>query len=302
MFLHKRWGYVVIRLDARVCSCACERSHWRRDDVGQSVDLNTASGNTEDEFCTIVVGVRGVQITQLFVPEEVRNGTNEAAILDCEYTLTPADLTATSGLVVKWFFNNGPAPVYQWIPGQRPQDLGILKGRLRLDYRASSHESTMHRALYILQPTTELSGEYKCSVSTFTDEDFMIGKMVVIAPEKHLYLLQSRTALERVNITCRAVGVFPEPKMALFREDVITGDSVQLPARVETIPQEYHYDIEATTTLQDDYLDTPTVFYCDLYIANKSCIWLIMVNIVYMIQCSTTSESRDDTAGIPLRY
>lgn len=71
--------------------------------------------------CWFVLGVRGVQITHLFVPEEVRNGTSEAAILDCEYTLTPADLSATSGLVVKWFFNSGPAPVYQWIPGQRPQ-------------------------------------------------------------------------------------------------------------------------------------------------------------------------------------
>lgn len=68
-----------------------------------------------------VLGVRGVQITHLFVPEEVRNGTSDAAILDCEYTLTPADLSANSGLVVKWFFNSGPAPVYQWIPGQRPQ-------------------------------------------------------------------------------------------------------------------------------------------------------------------------------------
>ncbi|XP_054285023.1 uncharacterized protein LOC129001667 [Macrosteles quadrilineatus] len=214
--------------------------------------------------------VRGVQITQLFVPEEVRNGTSEAAILDCEYTLTPSDLATTSGLVVKWFFNNGPAPVYQWIPGQRPQDLGILKGRLRLDYRASSHESTMHRALYILTPTTELSGEYKCSVSTFEDEDFMVGKMIVIAPEKHLYLVQSRTPLERVNITCRANGVFPEPKMTLYREDVITHEIVEVAARVETIPRDYHYDIEATTTLQDEYLDTPTVFYCELYIPHTS--------------------------------
>lgn len=66
-------------------------------------------------------GVRAVQITQLFVPEEVRNGTTEAAVLDCQYSLAPADLSVTSGLVVKWFFNNGPAPVYQWIPGQKPQ-------------------------------------------------------------------------------------------------------------------------------------------------------------------------------------
>jgi hypothetical protein len=37
----------------------------------------------------------------------------------------------------------------------------------------------MHRALFISNPTTELSGEYKCVVSTFDDEDFMTKKMVV---------------------------------------------------------------------------------------------------------------------------
>lgn len=122
-------------------------------------------------------GVYSVVITSLRVPAEVLNGTGEAVVLDCEYTLRPADLN--SGLVVKWFFNNGPTPVYQWIPHQRPQDFGILRGRLKLNYKASSHVDTMHRAMYIVNPTTELSGEYKCFVSTFDDEDFMIKKMIV---------------------------------------------------------------------------------------------------------------------------
>ncbi|KAG8316224.1 hypothetical protein J6590_056627 [Homalodisca vitripennis] len=77
-----------------------------------------------------------VQITALRVPEEVRNGSESGAILDCEYTLKQSELAPDSGLVVKWFWNNSPAPVYQWIPGQRPQDLGVLKGRLKLDYKS----------------------------------------------------------------------------------------------------------------------------------------------------------------------
>lgn len=55
----------------------------------------------------------------------------------------------------------------------------MLKGRLDLSYRASDHNATMHRALYIKQPTTDLSGDYKCLVSTFWGEDFMNKKMVV---------------------------------------------------------------------------------------------------------------------------
>lgn len=126
-----------------------------------------------------VSGVRGVQITSLQVPAQVRNGSGNAVILDCEYSLRPDDLTAVSGLVIKWFFNNGPAPVYQWIPGKKPQELGILRGRLKLEYKASQNVATMHRALYIVNPTTELSGDYKCYVSTFQEEDFMIKRMIV---------------------------------------------------------------------------------------------------------------------------
>ena len=126
-------------------------------------------------------GAVGIQITDLRVPTAVRNNSGSAALLDCDYSLKSAESSGDrySGLVVKWFFNNGPSPVYQWISGQKPQGLGILKGKLDLSHRASDHIATMHRALYIRNPTTELSGEYKCVVSTFDDEDFMTKKMVV---------------------------------------------------------------------------------------------------------------------------
>jgi hypothetical protein len=53
------------------------------------------------------------------VPQLVKNGSGRSLILDCEYTLSPDEEAA--GLVVKWFFNSQPAPVYQWIPGKKPQ-------------------------------------------------------------------------------------------------------------------------------------------------------------------------------------
>ena len=36
-----------------------------------------------------------------------------------------------------------------------------------------------HRALKIWKPTTELSGIYRCKVSSFVDEDFMQRRMIV---------------------------------------------------------------------------------------------------------------------------
>ncbi|XP_071443042.1 uncharacterized protein [Hetaerina americana] len=162
-----------------------------------------------------------VHITALRVPAVVRNGSRAGAVLDCEYALGAREqrrLASETGLVVKWFLvGSGPAPVYQWIPGQRPQDFGALRGRVDLAFKVTgSDERGAHRALRIPTPTTDLSGEYKCSVSTFEDEDFMVKRMLVFAPEQSLEMSQDKLQENAVNVTCSARGVFPEPKLALY--------------------------------------------------------------------------------------
>lgn len=99
--------------------------------------------------------------------------------MDCLYSLRPEEQSTNGGLVVKWFLNRNATPVYQWIHSEKPQSFGPLKDRLKLDYKASDNNATAHRALYIINPTVELSGDYKCLVSTNLDEDFMIKKMIV---------------------------------------------------------------------------------------------------------------------------
>lgn len=117
-----------------------------------------------------------VTIMDQRVPNAVLNGT-ECVVLDCVYRVRP---DATEGLVVTWYFNNSPSPAYQWIPGQLPRTIGPLKSRIRLDYVASADDAlAKYRALYIVRPTIELTGNYKCVVSTYVDEDFMIKKMTV---------------------------------------------------------------------------------------------------------------------------
>lgn len=41
---------------------------------------------------------------------------------------------------------------------------------------------------------------------------------IVPAPAKDLKLTQSKPDMEKVNITCLAQGVYPEPKMALYKD------------------------------------------------------------------------------------
>lgn len=60
------------------------------------------------------------------VPEVIQYGTRDRVTLDCDYVTSNV-----TGLVVKWFFENKSQPVYQWIPPQKPQALGLLKNKVR---------------------------------------------------------------------------------------------------------------------------------------------------------------------------
>lgn len=116
-----------------------------------------------------------VKIVKIVVPEIIQYGVQDAVILDCDYVYG----NNTSGLVVKWFFRNKTRPVYQWIVNQKPQDMGILRGRVDLLYRASNDPYKMHRAMRIVKPNTDISGEYTCVVSTFMEEDQRTKQMIV---------------------------------------------------------------------------------------------------------------------------
>ncbi|KAF7280514.1 hypothetical protein GWI33_005797 [Rhynchophorus ferrugineus] len=115
-----------------------------------------------------------VQINNLTVPPLAT--PDIPTILDCDYSL---DFPKDEELVVKWFFNEETYPVYQWIPDAKPQDLGILKGRLDLTYRASEDKNKVHRALKIVKLRPDLSGNFTCSVSTFSSEDSQTKQMLV---------------------------------------------------------------------------------------------------------------------------
>lgn len=119
--------------------------------------------------------VDSVTIINQKVPAAVLNGS-DSVLLDCVYKVHPAD---TAGLVITWYFNNSPSPSYQWIPGHPPRTIGAMGRRVRLGYKVSDDALTAYRAMYIAKPTIELTGNYKCVVSTFSDEDFMIKKMIV---------------------------------------------------------------------------------------------------------------------------
>ncbi|XP_050504497.1 uncharacterized protein LOC114330367 isoform X1 [Diabrotica virgifera virgifera] len=152
-----------------------------------------------------------VQINYVNVPVAVKNDSNVSVIMDCNYSLRPDD----TELVVKWYLNDDL--VYQWIPPQLPQSFGKLKDRVDLEYAATDDPKSVYRAMKIFNPTDEIAGEYKCFVSTFTDEDFFIKTMRVFVPEKYLDVFKSGCDDDVVNFTCLASEVYPKPSLQLFK-------------------------------------------------------------------------------------
>ena len=53
----------------------------------------------------------------------VVNGSSSLVVLDCRYAVPPGK---EEGLVVKWYYNDNPSPVYQWIKGTQPQVMQIF--------------------------------------------------------------------------------------------------------------------------------------------------------------------------------
>ncbi|CAH1111264.1 unnamed protein product [Psylliodes chrysocephalus] len=155
--------------------------------------------------------IKCIQINFIKVPLAVKNDSNVSVIMDCNYSLRPDD----TELVIKWYLNE--ELVYQWIPPQSPQSFGLLKDKIDLEYKASDDPKCVHRAMKIFNPTNDIAGEYKCFVSTFTDEDFFIKHMHVFVPEKSLEVFKSGHDDQTVNFTCMASETYPKANLLLFK-------------------------------------------------------------------------------------
>ncbi|XP_034825118.1 uncharacterized protein [Maniola hyperantus] len=155
--------------------------------------------------------VQSVRIMNIRVPEVFQYGTKDAITLDCDFVTNNV-----TGLVVKWFYMDRSQPVYQWIPPQKPQALGLLKHKLDLSYKVSQNPYTQHRALRILSPGTELTGNYTCVVSTFLSEDERTRPMTIFVPETRFDMIQDRLNDGYLNIICSVEGVFPRPELVIL--------------------------------------------------------------------------------------
>ncbi|KAK4874319.1 hypothetical protein RN001_013679 [Aquatica leii] len=250
----------------------------------------------------------GVKINKLQVPKVIQHGA--PVVLDCDFALEDFDDVDDKnvGLVVKWYFNeNDHKPVYQWIPGssKRPQELGVLRGRLNLEYAASVDANSVHRALHILKSSPDLSGDYTCHVATFQSEDRKTKSMLVFVPEKNLMLKKLAGEDEGfIRVLCTADGVFPRPTMTLRSQERDIAET-----KVVVRERGQLFDISASTSLPA--LNDPEEFSCELRIPQANytvrretvfypgdsansvakCKWLTLVSWLFLIWTNTVREN-----------
>lgn len=208
-----------------------------------------------------IAGVDGVEIKMLSIPPKVKSGSEEPILLDCDYTYDEIDKV---GLVVKWYWNGRNHMVYQWIVGQPPQGLGILKDRLDLGHRVSSDNYTEFRALRIVRPTHNLTGEFLCQVSSYEDEKEKGQKLLVYSPASKINLKQEKPTDDSVNISCKATNLFPEPKAELLmikgrkqKKEPVVNATINITPNDDGL-----FDVHLHSVFQDKALSAEITFKC----------------------------------------
>ncbi|XP_055620981.1 uncharacterized protein LOC129765121 [Toxorhynchites rutilus septentrionalis] len=132
-------------------------------------------------------------------------------ILDCEYEIDAHE----KGFVLKWYFNG--RRIYQWIPPGRPFGSGAMKHQVNSSYTVSDEKMHKHRALALIKPLKNFTGEYTCAVSTFQSEDSRSAGMLIIVPESSFMLrYHSSNISNLVMVLCSVYGIFPLPTLSLW--------------------------------------------------------------------------------------
>jgi len=224
----------------------------------------------------------GVEILGLEVPGVVLNASEQAVVLDCDYQFSRQE---KADLVVRWYFNSSPFPFYQWIPYQPPQALGEFIGKLDLSFNISRQPYYRQRAVRILHPTTELSGEYRCLVSSHLKEDSATKRMTIYSPASSLNMSVERaSSVIGVNVSCLTEGAFPTPTLTLYRapppDDVPQGRVPLTDVKVETVRgPEGGYTVWAWSEAADSSLSSETLFECEMKIPHTA--YRLTESIVY---------------------
>lgn len=168
-------------------------------------------------MATIITVGNAVKITNFQVPSWhiIKNEENpQPLILDCEYDFQPNE----EGIVLKWLLNG--TEIYQWIPDSKPYSRSNIKPYIDTNYTISDDKMQRHRALAIIKPLKNMTGEYTCQVGSFANDDKRVKYLQMIVPETDLKLTVTKENDEddALTIECIVKNIYPAPKLTISPE------------------------------------------------------------------------------------
>ncbi|XP_043484990.1 uncharacterized protein LOC122512910 [Leptopilina heterotoma] len=225
--------------------------------------------------------IEAINITTVNIPKVVKAGTDQHVVLDCVYNMGNSPKT---GLVIKWFVNQDL--LYQWIHGNMPMGSDEFQKYIDESYKASSDPDTMYRAVKLVRPGHELSGNVRCVISTQYDEADASRKMLVYSAEKLLRLSHSSIDPEtnQVTVSCRAEDMFPKPTI-IIRQDKEPIMDLKVNYKNNT---DGKISVEAIGVLDIDKLQLPIILQCEVLIpeANYSSVQEYIYNGAAILRSS----------------
>ncbi|XP_022653349.1 uncharacterized protein LOC111266234 isoform X1 [Varroa jacobsoni] len=156
-----------------------------------------------------------VTIKDVQVPRYVENAS---ASIDftCEFVRGEMD----ENLVLRWVHSGDRSPVFTWIPEQDIfQVFGVFEGHVSVDEArkmssTKSEDLTSKFGVRLRQPTTVHEGTYKCYVTSVANSDERDQQLIIYVNPRDTKLYYN---IERHMMTCRIQGVYPVPKVILYR-------------------------------------------------------------------------------------
>ncbi|XP_075591308.1 uncharacterized protein LOC124491470 [Dermatophagoides farinae] len=190
--------------------------------------------NIQQSFLMIILffslfplhAIECVKIIQSSIPRMIDARNNTILTLDCSYSYDSGDVK----LVIRWFHNDSPEPIYQWIPESNIRYVGqLIRPYFDMNFTINDDQYSKYRALrlniislrqeqsMIVVPLS-LSGNYSCVISSIANQDSRQSQMIIYVPPSLFQFHFVESSADQFALECLVQDVYPEPRMIFIQQ------------------------------------------------------------------------------------
>ncbi|XP_035898968.1 uncharacterized protein LOC126568374 isoform X4 [Anopheles maculipalpis] len=244
-------------------------------------------------LCVLLGACSAVKIINLKVPStyllDQTSKTPDPLILDCEYEVDESE----KGFVLKWLLDG--QPVYQWIPSKNPFPFQSFKNRVDTSYVVSQEHLHKHRAMAIIKPLANFTGEYMCIVQTYASIDRKSAKLKIIVRESKFDLSYYLNGDGYITVDCHARDISPLPELQIrINYELFETENLKSVQGENGL-----YNVSISGRIRKDQLESPAMIECLLSIPETN--YNKRRSTTYYGFNATESNGASSSLPVPLR-